>query len=105
MVREVELALYLTAAFLGAAGFLFALTVRQAARNHSMKGANDFRVQMSVVAFIWLGGEVVDLFAPSEVGRLLHAISMLLFAGFVIIRARYVFGRSPSDRLAPPVRE
>lgn len=96
MVREVELALYLTTAFLGAAAILFLLTVQNAMRNHSVKGANDFRVQMSVVAFIWLGGEVVDLFASSEAGRLLHAIAMLLFAGFIIVRSRYVFGRFPS---------
>lgn len=96
MVREAELALYLTMALLGGAASLFALTIRHAVKNHSVRGANDFRVQMSVVAFIWLGGEAVDLLAVSEVGRLLHAISMLLFAGFVIMRSRYVFGRSPA---------
>lgn len=69
----------------------FVLTAVRAARNGRGQGLRDFRIQMAIVGWIWLAGELVELLVRTEPGPTMHIASMIIFSAFVLLRAKAFF--------------
>lgn len=83
-----QLSLYVTIAFVAVSFVAFLLTSIRAFRVGKGEDLKDFRVQMSIVAWIWLLGELVELLVRTEPGPTLHITSMIIFSIFIVWRGK-----------------
>ncbi|MBI3116345.1 MAG: hypothetical protein HYZ12_03300, partial [Thaumarchaeota archaeon] len=77
-----------TAILVAASSVTFVVTSVRAFRNGRGQGLKDFRIQMAIVAWIWLAGEIVELLIRMEPGPTLHMTSMFVFSAFIVLRAK-----------------
>lgn len=87
-VDFVELTLVTTVVLITISLAAFVLTSGRAYKIGRSEGLKDFRVQMVIVGWIWLAGEVVELLIRMEPGPTLHIASMIIFSAFIVWRAK-----------------
>lgn len=84
----IQISLSITAVLLVVSSAALVLAARRAIKIRNINGLEDFRVQMAIVAWIWLSGEVVELIVREEPGTSLHIASMIMFSAFIIWRTK-----------------
>lgn len=87
----IELSLLVTSALVALSSAAFVLTSVRAVRNGRGQGLRDFRVQMAIVSWIWLAGELVELLVRMEPGPTIHIVSMIIFSAFILLRTKAFF--------------
>ncbi|MCS4538270.1 MAG: hypothetical protein HYY67_05380 [Thaumarchaeota archaeon] len=89
MATELTQISFIITAFLVAVSLIaFLLATLRALKIKGIRGMGDFRVQMLIVAWIWLMGEIVELLIGAEPGPSLHIASMIIFSTFIILRTK-----------------
>lgn len=83
--------LLITSTLVGVSSIAFFLTTVRAFRNGRGQGLKDFKMQMVIVSWIWLSGEIVELLIKMEPGPTLHIASMIIFSAFIILRTKSFF--------------
>jgi hypothetical protein len=84
----IQISLLITVFLVAVTLVAFLLATLRALKVKSVRGLRDFRVQMLIVAWIWLMGEIVELLIGAEPGPSLHIASMIIFSTFIILRTK-----------------